>query len=111
MDFTDKVLSTLSFLNLWFVYSYGRDIKSLCFPVIGDIGGLPSPPFTTWNQRKLAEVMGKVCEFHIIKAARSVAHISKQHLYIFGISQEMYPKVDCIDLQKYYFSSQAELWC
>ena len=34
--------------------------KQLCFTIIGDIGGLPKPPFTTWMQRKVADEMEKV---------------------------------------------------
>jgi len=34
--------------------------QQLCFTIIGDIGGLPKPPFTTWMQRKVADEMEKV---------------------------------------------------
>ena len=37
-----------------------RSERMLCFTVIGDIGGVPEPPFTTWMQRKVADEMEKV---------------------------------------------------
>ena len=37
-----------------------RPKKRLCFTIIGDIGGVPKPPFTTWMQRKVADEMEKV---------------------------------------------------
>lgn len=32
----------------------------LAFAAIGDFGGIPHPPYTTYMQKKIARVMGKV---------------------------------------------------
>ena len=32
----------------------------LCFAVVGDIGGLPKPPFQTFAQKKVANLLAKV---------------------------------------------------
>eukprot|EP00112_Aurelia_sp_Birch-Aquarium-sp1_P015188 Seg3347.1 transcript_id=Seg3347.1/GoldUCD/mRNA.D3Y31 product="hypothetical protein" protein_id=Seg3347.1/GoldUCD/D3Y31 len=34
--------------------------KRLCFTIVGDIGGVPKPPYSTWMQRKVADEMAKV---------------------------------------------------
>jgi len=38
------------------------DGNELCFPVVGDIGGIPQHPYSTWTQRKVAILLGKVTE-------------------------------------------------
>lgn len=34
--------------------------KELCFGVVGDIGGMPKPPFQTTAQKKVANLLAKV---------------------------------------------------
>lgn len=33
----------------------------ITFAAIGDFGGIPLPPYSTYTQKKIARVMGKVC--------------------------------------------------
>ena len=34
--------------------------KRLCFTIVGDIGGIPKPPYSTWMQKRVADEMAKV---------------------------------------------------
>ena len=45
------------------------DGNELCFPVVGDIGGIPQHPYSTWTQRKVAILLGKV--YHQLLMRRS----------------------------------------
>lgn len=35
----------------------------LTFVAIGDFGGIPLPPYSTYTQKKIAKVMGKVSAY------------------------------------------------
>lgn len=37
-----------------------RENDELCFAVVGDIGGLPKPPYQTFAQKKVANLLAKV---------------------------------------------------
>ena len=37
-----------------------RKNDELCFAVVGDIGGLPKPPYQTFAQKKVANLLAKV---------------------------------------------------
>ena len=37
-----------------------RQNDELCFAVVGDIGGLPKPPYQTFAQKKVANLLAKV---------------------------------------------------
>lgn len=39
----------------------GTEYPKLTFAAIGDFGGIPLPPYSTYMQKKIAKVMGKVC--------------------------------------------------
>lgn len=40
----------------------GESVTSkITFAAIGDFGGIPLPPYSTYTQKKIARVMGKVC--------------------------------------------------
>ena len=44
-----------------FQFFNARRIENeLCFPVIGDMGGLPKPPYNTAYQVRLAKLLAKV---------------------------------------------------
>lgn len=41
----------------------GTEYPRLAFAAIGDFGGIPLPPYSTYMQKKIAKVMGKVCVY------------------------------------------------
>ncbi|XP_066929084.1 putative uncharacterized protein DDB_G0271606 [Clytia hemisphaerica] len=53
---------TLSFLLVLAGLMYTMCSKDLCFGVVGDIGGMPKPPFQTTAQKKVANLLAKVIE-------------------------------------------------
>lgn len=40
----------------------GKDKPKLTFAAIGDFGGIPLPPYSTYTQKKIAKVMGKYAD-------------------------------------------------
>jgi len=54
------------FLNIWVIFSKfefskgNNDDNELCFSVIGDMGGIPNPPYSTASQKRVAKLLGKV---------------------------------------------------
>jgi len=53
----------LCILSLAIVRHVECDDHDLCFPVVGDIGGMPKFPFQTTAQRKVAKLLAKVRRF------------------------------------------------
>ncbi|XP_057291994.1 uncharacterized protein LOC130614585 isoform X1 [Hydractinia symbiolongicarpus] len=56
-------LSLLTFIVVHYessVVDCRKSSSELCFPIIGDIGGVPHPPYQTPSQKKVANLLGKV---------------------------------------------------
>lgn len=54
-----SLLSLFLFLQICSRVS-ATEFPRLAFAAIGDFGGIPLPPYSTYMQKKIAKVMGKV---------------------------------------------------
>lgn len=54
-----RILFLFLFSQICFHVS-ATEYPRLTFAAIGDFGGIPLPPYTTYMQKKIAKVMGKV---------------------------------------------------
>ena len=55
-----RILFLLFLLSQICFHASATDYPKLTFVAIGDFGGIPLPPYTTYMQKKIAKVMGRV---------------------------------------------------
>lgn len=61
-----RILSLLLFLQICF-HAGATEYPRLTFAAIGDFGGIPLPPYSTFMQKKIAKVMGKFADSREVK--------------------------------------------